>query len=336
MEFLIDLINKFNEGDTDFLPLINGFSAFLNVLEKKGLIDKLDFNRIYETRYENEFLLFLYEHHEDEFWNIVSKQLNDVVIEGGVPKLVIDNQGELAVLFCDNYRSDMSRDVIEELLDGEYDSFSYGWSSYDLTDNIYRDVIEELTKENLLRIKEYIIDTLKNTQVEPHTELLEEYAQKQGHPEYVIIDQSNIDQIVDDEETMIELMDNELDELKGELYNIYGSAYNYAYENTLYKGIWNKLSTYVGKSEWVNEPHPYKENTTTQKFKVNLNDIDSIILDFLNENKGYYGSRSSLEYYGSLLVLIADTSECLRYYPPDYPDNREVDKNINMYFRDYI
>jgi hypothetical protein len=329
-----DLINMFNEGDTDFLNYMNGFDTFLKMVERRGLINELDFNMIYETEYENEFLIFLYNHNNDEFWNIVSNYLSDLKIENGVPTIVVNEPGEFANLFCNN--RDISTDTIEALLNGEYDSHSYGWSSYDLTDDVYRDVIEELTKENLLYLKEYIIKSLEGKQITPYTELLEDYAQQQGHPEYVIIDQSNIDQVVDNSETMNELMDNELDELKGELYSIYGSAYNSAYEEELYADVWNELETYFEKGQWTSKPHPYKENTSVDTYTAKAKDIDSIILDFLKENKGQYGAYGSLEYYGSLIGIIQEIGDCLSFYPSDYPDSRLVDKNINMYFGDYI
>ena len=325
------LIDRFNEGETDFIEHMNGFETFLKMVERQDLINELDFNQIYETEYENEYLIFLYNHNDYEFWSIVSNYLSDLKIENGVPTIVVNEPGEFANLFCDN--RDISTDTIEVLLNGEYDSHSYGWSSYDLTDDVYRDVIEELTKENLLRLKEYIIKSLEGQQIEPYTELLEDYAQQQGHPEYVIIDQSNIDQVVDNSETMKELMDNELDELKSELYSIYSSAYNNAYEEELYEDVWNELETYFEKGQWISKPHPYKENTSIENYTAVIKDIDSIILDFLEQNKGYYGS---LEYYGSLMSVISETRDCLSFHPSDYPDSRLVDKNINMYFGDYI
>jgi hypothetical protein len=325
-------IDKFNEGDTDFIEHMNGFGTFLKMLEKRGLINELDFNQIYDSEYENEFLIFLYNHNNDEFWNIVSNYLSDLKIENGVPTIVVNEPGEFANLFCDN--RDISTDTISSILNGgDYDSY---WSSYELTDDVYRDVIEELTKENLLYLKEYIIKSLKGEQITPHTELLEDYAEQQGHPDYVIIDQSNIDQVVDDSETMNELMDNELDELKSELYNIYGSAYNSAYEEELYEDVWNELETYFEKGQWNSKPHPYKENTSIENYTAVVKDIDSIILDFLEQNKGHYGAYGSLEYYGSLMSVISETRDCLSFHPSDYPDSRLVDKNINMYFGDYI
>ena len=331
-----DLINMFNEGDDDFLNYMDGFGTFLKMVERRGLINELDFDLIYDSEYENEFLIFLYNHkdYRDEFWNVVSNHLSDLKIENGVPTIVINEPGEFANLFCNN--REISTDTIQALLNGEYDSHSYGWSSYDLTDDVYSDVIEELTKENLLYLKEYIIKSLEGKQIEPYTELLEDYAQQQGHPEYVIIDQSNIDQVVDNSETMNELMDNELDELKGELYNIYGSAYNNAYEEELYEDVWNELETYFEKGQWISKPHPYKENTSVETYTAKAKGIDSIILDFLKQNKGQYGAYGSLEYYGSLIGIIQETSDCLSFYPSDYPDSRVVDKYINMYFGDYI
>jgi hypothetical protein len=264
----------------------------------------------------------------------VLKFLGDVEMVDGKPYIVLNTMGDFAEIFCDGRRNDLSKDTVEVLLNGEYDSHSYGWDSHDLTDDVYRDVIEELTKENLLHLKEYIIKTLEGQQVNPHTELLEDYAQQQGHPEYVIVDQSNIDQIVDNKETMTELMDNELSDLRGELYSIYGSAYNNAYEDELYEDVWNELSTYFEKGDWVSRPHIYKKDTEVQKYRAPIHNFESNILDFLNQNKGY--SNGTLEYWGSYLGILKDGWDCLSVYPSDYPDSRKVDKNINMYFSDYI
>jgi hypothetical protein len=319
-----DLIDQFNDGETDFVKnYFNDAETFFKVLYKRGLLDEVD-----TEDYQNELLLVYYEYEKDKFWEKVLNYLSDVEIINNIPYLVIDSQGELAELFCSGNRNDLSRDTIEELLSGEYDN--YGWNDYDLTDNVYRDVIEELTKENLVRLKEYIVKTLQGKQIKPHTELLSEYAEEQGHPEYVIIDQSNIDQVVDSSETMKELLNDELDELKRELYTIYGSAYKNAYEDELYEDIWYELSTYFGKGEWVSRPHTYKKNTEVQKFKTPIHNFESYILDYL---KSRY---NALEYWGSYLNMLKDGIECLSVYPPDYPDSRKVDKNINMYFNDYI
>lgn len=329
-----ELIEMFNEGDTDFIKYVNDIETFFKIVNKRGLMDELDPEGRLAEDYQNDLLLFHYQNNKEKFWEYVLKFLSDVEMVDGKPYIVVNTMGDFAEIFCDGRRNDLSRDTVEALLSGEYDSHSYGWDSHDLTDDVYRDVIEELTKENLLHLKEYIIKTLEGQQVNPHTELLEDYAKQQGHPEYVIIDQSNIDQVVDNSETMNELLDNELSDLRGELYSIYGSAYNNAYEDELYEDVWNELSTYFEKGDWVSRPHIYKKDTEVQKYRAPIHNFESNILDFLNQNKGY--SNGTLEYWGSYLGILKDGWDCLSVYPSDYPDSRKVDKNINMYFSDYI
>lgn len=329
-----ELIEMFNEGDTDFIKYVNNIETFFKIVNKRGLIDELDPDGKLAEHYQNELLLFYYENNKEKFWEYITKYLGDVELVNGEAYLVVNSQGELSELFCDGNRNNLSKETVESLLSGEYDSHSYGWDSFDLTDDVYREVIEELTKENLLHLKDYIIKSLEGQQVNPHTELLEDYAQQQGHPEYVTIDQSNIDQVVDNSETMNELLDNELSDLRGELYSIYGSAYNNAYEEELYEDVWNELSTYFEKGDWVSRPHIYKKDTEVQKYRAPIHNFESNILDFLNQNKGY--SNGTLEYWGSYLGILKDGWDCLSVYPSDYPDSRKVDKNINMYFSDYI
>jgi hypothetical protein len=277
--------------------------------------------------------LFYHENNKEKFWELVLKYLSDVELVNNEPYLVIDTQGELSELFCDNRRNDLSPETVSEILDGEYGN-DYFYSSYDLTDNIYRNVIEDLTEENLSYLKNYILKVLDGEQIVPHTELLEKYAEEQGHPEYVIIDGSNINQIVDDEETMMKLLSNELEELKSELYSVYSSAYNNAYEEELYEDIWNELSTYFGKGEWVSRPHTYKKDTEVQKFRTPINNFESYILDYLSENSAY--SDGTLEYWGSYLSVLKNGTECLSVYPSDYADSSKVTKLVNEFIRDYL
>jgi hypothetical protein len=322
-----EVIELFNDTELDVNKYFNDSETFFKIIEKRGRIDDLDLENNYM---ENDYLAYLSETNGEKFVEEVQKQISDVRFDGEVPVLQLNDASDLAKLFCTN-RNDISQDTIREILLGEAD-----WDRYwDTTDDVYRDVIEELTKENILYLKEYIIKTLEGKQIGPYTELLEDYAQQQGHPEYVTIDQSYLDQVVDDEETMKELMDNsELEDLKNELYSIYGSAYNSAYEDELYEDVWGVLSTYFGKGEWVTRPHVYKKDTEVQKFRTPIHNFESNIFDYLQDNKGTtYGT---LEYWGSYLGMLKDDIDCLSVYAPDYPDSRKVDKNINMYFNDYI
>ena len=132
------------------------------------------------------------------------------------------------------------------------------------------------------------------------------------------------------------LFENELADLKSELYSIHNNSYNSAYENEIWKRVMNELGTYfIGYGEFVMRPHRYKKDTQVQNFIIPIANFESDVVGFLQDGKGY-GASGTLEYWGSYLGMMGDWSDCLRVYIPDYPDFREVDNNINEMFRDYI
>ena len=93
-------------------------------------------------------------------------------------------------------------------------------------------------------------------------------ASEQGHPDYVEVNMENVKRIVDDKESMEELLNGPLGDLKSELYSIHSSSYNSAYEDDIYRSIWYELQDYViGPGEWLSKPHPYKKNTEIQSNK---------------------------------------------------------------------
>jgi len=303
------------------------------MLKKRGRMGDIDpKNAADGGDWQNEYLLWLYDNDKENYYKWIQSLLDDVVIENGKAYLELSDRGDLARLFCKNDRNGLSRDTIEEILNGESSWEPY----YDTTDNVYRDVIEELTPENDKALQEYIVNDLKGEQISPETSELELIASEQGHPEYVEVNMENVKRIIDDEETMKELLNNQLGDLKSELYSIHSSSYNSAYEDELYNSIWNELKEYViGPGEWITKPHPYKKNTEIQYNKLPLTAFEADINDYLHNNKGY-GNSGTLEYHGSFISIMAEDRDCLSVHAPDYPDFRKVDKNINMYFKDYI
>jgi hypothetical protein len=323
-----DFIEDFNNGGTDAKNYFNDYETFFKILEKRGLMNKLDVSGPNIGDIQNDLLRYYYNNDKPTFYRSLNNILGDVEIIDGVAYLVLSSPGELSILFC-NHRNDISRDTIESILDGEHDDYYY---NSDLTDDVYRDVIEELTKENILYLKEYIIKTLDGKEIDPETNELELIASEQGHPEYVVVNKENIDRIFDDKETMNELLSGYLGELKSELYNIYSNAYNSAYSDMVYNDIWSELDGIViPHGEYISIPHPYKENTQVQKFKIKIWNFDDAILEMISPSSNY-----SLEYYGSFLGSYADENSCLSPRIDDYPDSRKIDANINEFFRDYI
>jgi hypothetical protein len=303
------------------------------MLKKRGRMGDIDPNNADNGGdWQNEYLLWLYDNDKKNYYKWIQTLLNDVVIENGKAYLELSDRGDLSRLFCKNDRNGLDRDTIESVLNGDND-----WEPYwDTTDNVYRDVIEELTPENDKRLCEYIVDTLKGQQISAETEELELIATEQGHPEYVEVNSENVKRIVDDEESMKELLNGPLDHLKSELYSIHSSSYNSAYEDDVYRSIWYELQDYVvGPGEWITKPHPYKKNTEIQYNKLPLTAFEQDINDYLHNNKGY-GNSGTLEYHGSFISIMAEDRDCLTVRVPDYPDSRKVDKNINMYFKEYI
>jgi len=328
-----DIIERFNNNNFDVERYFNDYETFFNMLKKRGRMGDIDPNNADNGGdWQNEYLLWLYDNDKKNYYKWIQTLLNDVVIENEKAYLELSDRGDLARLFCKNDRNGLDRDTIESVLNGDND-----WEPYwNTTDDVYRDVIEELTPENDKRLCEYIVDTLKGQQISAETEELELIATEQGHPEYVEVNSENVKRIVDDEESMKELLDGPLDHLKSELYSIHSSSYNSAYEDEIYRSIWNELQEYViGPGEWITKPHPYKKNTEIQYNKLPLTAFEEDINDYLHNNKGY-GNSGTLEYHGSFISIMAEDRDCLSVRVPDYPDSRKVDKNINMYFKEYI
>lgn len=331
---ILDIVNDFNDGDLDVENLFNDYETFFNILKRRGMMSLINPSGRGSEDWQNEYLIWLYDNDRQKFYKDVVKLLNNDLIIDDTGKIFYEtnNRSDLAALFCSN-RNDMSQDTIESILSGESD-----WEPYwDTTDDVYRDVIEELTPENNKSLQEYIVNKLKDTKIEPETEELELIASEQGHPEYVMVTLDNTKRIVDNKETMEYLFENGLEDLESELKSIHSSSYNSAYESAIWKVIWNELETYFnGNGQWISRPHTYKKDTTVEIFRIPVADnFDTIILEYLNDNKTY-GNSGTLEYQGSYLSVLREFADCLSAYSPDYPDSSEVDENINLYFSDYI
>ena len=328
-----DLVEKFNNGDLDVKQYFNDYETFFNILKKRGLMGEIDPKDATDgEEWQNEYLIWLYHNDKDAFNKWVLSLVNDVVYKDGIYYLDVDDRSELCKLFCDGGRNDISRDTIESILSGESD-----WEPYwDTTDNVYRDVVEELNEDNLKRLKEYIVESLEGIGIEPETEILSEIAEEQSNPNEARITYDNVDRVVNSQETMDYLFENELQDLKSELYSIHSGAYNNAYESEVWQSVMNELGTYfIGNGEFVTRPHRYKKDTQVQNFVIPIANFESDIVGFLEDGRGY-GNTGTLEYWGSYLGMMEDWADCLSVHSPDYPDFREVDKNINEMFRDYI
>ena len=321
-----EVIELFNDTELDVNKYFNDSETFFKIIEKRGRIDDLDLENNYM---ENDYLAYLSETNGEKFVEEVQKQISDVRFDGEVPVLQLNDASDLAKLFCTN-RNDISQDTIREILLGEAD-----WDRYwDTTDDVYRDVIEELNEENLKYLYSYIIKNLEGIQIEPETELLEDIANVQNS-EFVTINEKNVQSVVKDSETMGYLLDRDLNELDSELNSIHSNAYNMAYETAVFREVWDKLDDMfdVNKRKYVYKPHPYKKETQIEVLEMPIRNFYEPIRDYLYNNKG---TSQTLEYFGNFIDILDENGECLSVWAPDYPDSSEIDKNINEIFGDYI
>ena len=326
------IINDFNDGEFDAELFFGDWNTFFTVLDKRGLISQID---IENTEVQNSLLIWLYGRDRKRFHEFVVDQLSDVDIdENGTIYLDLDDRSELSNFFCEGSRNGLSKGYVEDILSGENDLYLFD----NTTDSVYRDVIEGLNPKNMKHLREYIVENLKGQKIETGTIELEDIAREQGHPEYVTINDSITAQtIIDDKESMNHLLDTYLEDLKSELESIHRNAYNQAYESETYENIFSELQEYInGNGEYYSQPHRFKKDTTTQRFRVPVaSNFDEIILDYLISNKNR-GSRGLLEYWGDYVPIVQDEQDCLTVYPPEYADNRQVEDNINEIFTDYI
>jgi hypothetical protein len=252
--------------------------------------------------------------------------------EDGKIYLDIADRSELSELFCTRGRNTLSIAQVANLLRGD----SEYWFDYS-TNDIYRDVISELNPKNMKILEQHIVDSLKNVEVEPKTELLRELSKEQGSADLVKIDSSIISDIIDDEDTINYLLENYLDELNGNLNSLHSQAYTTAYEDQMHSAVMNELQEYFdGYGEFYSRPHSFKKNTMTERFRIPVaSNFNDIIMDYLDQGKNSL-SRGSLEYFGSYISLVQDSQDCLSVYPDDYPDSSKVDTLVNELFTDYI
>ena len=324
------IIDNFNNNEYDITSYFGGYKTFFNFLNKRGLISKVD---IYNPEYQNHYLMWLHDEDFKQFNKFVVNILSDLVMdEDGKIYLDIADRSELSELFCTRGRNTLSIAQVANLLRGD----SEYWFDYS-TNDIYRDVISELNPKNMKILEHHIVDSLKNVEVEPKTELLRELSKEQGSADLVKIDSSIISDIIDDEDTINYLLENYLDELNGNLNSLHSQAYTTAYEDQMHSAVMNELQEYFdGYGEFYSRPHSFKKNTMTERFRIPVaSNFNDIIMDYLDQGKNSL-SRGSLEYFGSYISLVQDSQDCLSVYPDDYPDSSKVDTLVNELFTDYI
>jgi hypothetical protein len=348
---LKQIIQNFNDGDwEDVSPIFSHkITTFLKFLKSKNLLDRIDINQIPEDEFpemefldslglldnleyrsvpdehSNKFLLYKLERTPLETLKFICDSiLTDVELRGEDYYLRLKDREELSDFFKDYSRETSPKDVARSVL-GEDEVFDPFW---DTTNDIYSDVIEVLTKENLAVISHYIIDRIGNQVLSTDdydTQFFDEISNESG--EFTITTE-NVDELLRDEKSIKLLLNDDLNDLKQELYSLHNNSYNSAYENEIYSSVMSELERlFVG-------------NIIEDKY-IQIRDFYNDVHKFLSTFEGSGYNDENLDYHGSYTGIIKqlmdeDEMEFLDFRIPDYPDYQEVDKNINDMLTSYI
>jgi hypothetical protein len=340
-----EIVDTINDGNLDeVLPYFNDdINILFRMLKKYGGLNQIDpFDSKLED-YQNQILnTLLNELNDADTWKYaISKIDGDIDRIGDDFYLVTTDITDLSELFKGGYRNDYSpEDIAKSVLSEDW------WVPfYNTTEDIYSDVIQNLNEENLKYLKQKFIEELPNTisiydeNDFAHTDLLEELGEEQNTQE-IQINQSNIDRIFNDEETIKYLLDEYLNDIDSDLNSLYNSSYNNAYTSEVYNLIWDELSTYFDTTtkEWV-EYKNYKDEAR-YKFKIKLN--PAVIQNVISDYVGNEDISDSLEYHGTFLGILGqlfeydDNYDYLDFRVPEYPDYSDVIKDLNDNFDNYF
>lgn len=338
-EAALNMLNKLDEDGWESIePFFGSFNNFYLFLKKNGVDDEITYKSI-PDELTNRFGLILMKTQPEKMLNdIITNILTDVYKKNDEYYLKLRDREEVAEFFKDDNRDFSPRKAVERVMGEDW------WEPYDYTtDDVYRDVIEELNPEKLKYLKERVLSDLKDVEIEINNQSSEEMkliASEQGHDDHLFVTPENIDRIVDDEETMNYLLDNELSDVKSDLYHIHSTAYNSAYTDELWEDIMNELSTHF-EPKFHTETIKVGDKTRYEEY-LKINDFPGIILDFFSEYENSEFNDDLLEYHGNFTGILtkmmdeAQGYDWLNFRIPDYPNSRKVDEYINDLLTDYI
>ena len=340
---LQEYIDEFNNGEMeDLLKIFGSMEQILTFFQKQNILNDVDPFDDDLSDYQLEILNFnLNVLNDKETLRVCISKLDDIVIKDDGYYLYIKDREDLAELFYNGGRDTSARDVAKMVLGDDMDWDRWG----NTTDDVYRDVIEELNPENIELLKKHMLDVLTNWKIEIDDEtpdLFNNYSEDG----IFYLTPENVGDVIGDEESFMYLINNDyLGDLSGDLYGIHSNAYNSAYETEVYKSVEGELETFfdMKTSKWESIPSSYNPEKLIEHYvlKFNPGEVFNSISKYVADsgNWGYY--QNNLDYVTSWLNMMntfMDNGDepWLDFRIPDYPDSSLVDKYINEFFPDYI
>jgi len=340
---LQEYLDEFNNGDIDYLLSIFGsMEQILTFFQKQKMLDDIDPFEDELSDYQLEILNFLLNVLKNkETLRVCVSKLDDIVIKDDGYYLYVKDREDLAELFYGGGRDTSARDVAKMVLGEDMDWDRWG----NTTDDVYRDVIEELNPANIELLKKHMLDVLTNLKIEID-DLTPDLFNNYSEDGIFYLTPENVGDVIGNEESFMYLIDNDyLGDLSGDLYGIHSNAYNSAYETEIYNSVMNELETFfdMKTAKWESIPSNYNPNKLIEHYvlKFNPNEVFNSISKYVADsgNWGYYANN--LDYvttWINMMNTFMDNGDepWLDFRIPDYPSSSLVDKYINEFFPDYI
>jgi len=327
-----DFINRYLNGDKD---------SFFDLLERFGLLQNSD---TYESVIEMFPMTYLRKSYIDDrkktIDNIVSTY-SDITKKGDKYFLTLGKRSDLSIFFKsdDGNREMSSSEMVKNIL-GEDDWFE---PFSDVTQNLYTDVIEELNEKNKFLLAKSISEELSGTQISPETELLENMAKDQGHPDYVDVkDPMLVMDILEEDETSTKVLLDEASEVSSNLYSLHHNSYNTAYTDEKYNEIMSEVRSLLeidNSGDWESKTikNSKGEEKTIYNYIIEVTKfIPFLFSSIFNDDYQLDDYRNAFDYYGDFEDLTKEmiTEEVIEgasmsrsYY--DYADHTLVKKYLN-------
>jgi hypothetical protein len=260
---------------------------------------------------------------------IVRHTFNDLKIEGD--KIIWDiNPDDLVKFFDDSGRDGTAAGVAKIVFDNDFFEW-FGGRTY-LGVN---DLVSELDKTNRKLLGKKIIDELngeisKEDIENSDIDLLQELLEIQGSPEFLTIDTDNINEILDNYESLKYI--NEISDIFDDLSGSWDNAYNSAYESEVSNLVWSGIEEMFGKTEVYDYTITQSGKKLYRKgIKIDVTpNIVNLFMDYFGNQTHYH----EIDYFGSFENLMKEYFEeesKIDFRIPDYPDHSEVVKLYNEY-----
>ena len=340
---LQEYIDEFNNGEfDDLLKIFGSMEQILTFFQKQNILNDIDPFDDNLSDYQLEILNYLLNVLNDkETLRVCISKLDDITIKDDGYYLEIKDREDLSELFYNGGRDTSARDVAKMVLGDDVDWDRWG----NTTDDVYRDVIEELNPANIELLKKHILDVLTNWKIEIDDEtpdLFNNYSEDG----IFYLTPENVGDVIGDEESFMYLINNDyLEDLESDLSNIHSNAYNSAYETEVYRAVENELETFfdMKSAKWLSIPTSYNPEKLVEHYSLKFNpgEVFNSISKYVADsgNWGYYANN--LDYVTTWLNMMntfMDNGDepWLDFRIPDYPDYSLVDKYINEFFPDYV